>query len=258
MRGYSAFLAKEFTEMVKTRKVLIILAVFILFGIMSPILAKMMPDLLSSMTESMAEEGVVISIAEPTVADSYMQLFKNFTQMGLIVVLLVFSNILSGELSKGTLTALLAKGLRRDSVILAKYTAAVFWWTVGLAAGTGIAYIYTILLFGAHDAHHLVFSVFCLWLFVCAIITLILLSSVIVKGSVGGLAISVGSIILMFIINIFPQAVKYNPIALASSNANIALGRVEYSQVLPAVWVTAALSIVSIFFTIVIFRKKAI
>ena len=194
MTGYKAFLAKEFTEMMKTHKVLIILSVFILLGIMSPILAQMMPDILAGMTESMAEEGMTITIAGPTIADSYFQLFKNFTQMGLIVVLLVYSNMLSGELSKGTLTALLAKGLSRDAVILAKYTAAISWWTIALAASSGMAYLYNIILFGKHNAQHIIFSVFCLWLFVSFVIALILLSSVIVKGSVGAWLFQLGAL----------------------------------------------------------------
>ena len=258
MMGYMALTAKEFVGMIKTRKALILFSVFILFGILSPVIAKMMPDIINSLTASMAEDGFTFTATVPTAADAYFQLFKNFTQMGLIVLLLVFSNILSGELSKGTLITLLSKGLRRDAVILAKYTAALFWWTAALALSAATAYLYSLFLFGQHDAEHLFFSVFCLWLFVSFIIALILLSSVVIKGNVGGLVIAVGAIALMFIINISPNAARFNPIALASHNANMIIGKYDYMQLFPAMWVTIGLCAATILITLGIFRKKAI
>ena len=62
----------------------------------------------------------------------------------------------------------------------------------------------------------------------------------------------------MFVVNIFPKTAKYNPIALASNNANIILGKVDCAKMIPALWVTIGLCIITIFLTMGIFRKKAI
>ena len=48
MRAYLAFTKKEFTESFRTYKLVIMLAVFLLFGIMNPLFAKLTPALLET------------------------------------------------------------------------------------------------------------------------------------------------------------------------------------------------------------------
>lgn len=43
MRGYLAFVKKELLEQVRTYKLLILLLVFFIFGMLSPLMAKLMP-----------------------------------------------------------------------------------------------------------------------------------------------------------------------------------------------------------------------
>jgi ABC-2 type transport system permease protein len=108
MKNYVAILEKELLESVRSYKLFIMLIVFFIFGIMSPLTAKLLPELLSSMVP----EGITITLTEPAAIDSWMQFFKNVSQMGLIVMLLVFSGIIGVELSRGTLINMLTKGLR--------------------------------------------------------------------------------------------------------------------------------------------------
>ena len=128
MRGYLAFVKKELLEQVRTCKLLILLLVFLYFGMLSPLMAKLMPEILSQMPM----DGITITIPDPTAIDSYSQFFKNLTQMGLIVLVLLFSGTLTTELSKGTLINVLTKGVTRYAVILAKYTVALVLWSFAL------------------------------------------------------------------------------------------------------------------------------
>ena len=105
MRAYLAFTKKELFEFTKTYKLLLIVTVFLIFGFMNPVVAKFTPDLM----ESLMEEGIKISLPEPTIFDSWTQFFKNITQMGLIVLVIIFSGLISNELSKGTLINMLTK-----------------------------------------------------------------------------------------------------------------------------------------------------
>ena len=128
MKRYVAFTKKEFLEQLRTYRMLILFSVFFIFGLMSPLLAKILPEILSGMDL----QGMIITIPEATAVDAYAQFFKNMTQMGIIVILLVFGGVISNELTRGTLVNVLAKGLGRHTVILAKYTAMVVMWTVAL------------------------------------------------------------------------------------------------------------------------------
>lgn len=252
MKGFYAFTKKELLEQMRTYKWLIILSICFIFGMMSPLLAKLMPDLL----KGMKIEGMEIIIPEPTVMDAYGQFFKNFTQMGILAVLLVFGGSLSNELVKGTLVNILAKGLPRHTVILSKYFAAVLLWTVGLLLAAVTAYGYTFYLFNNAWLDNLVFSMFCLWLFGCFVLALIFLSSTLAAGSFGGLILSAAALVVMLIIDILPNSEKYNPITLASKNVALLNGAQDVEGMLVTVLVAGILTVASIAVSILLFAKK--
>ena len=204
-----AFIKKEFLEQFRTGRGLILMAVFFLFGMMSPLLAKLMPEILGSMDM----QGIKIVLPEPTAIDAYTQFFKNFTQMGILILLLVFGGTLSNELSRGTLINILAKGLPRHNVLLSKYIAAASLWSFSYAMAAGVTIGYTVYLFRDARVNHLFLSLFCLWLFGCLVLALILLSSAIAPGSFGGLILTTAVIVFMLLLGSFPANARYNPIA---------------------------------------------
>ncbi|HWT74252.1 MAG TPA: ABC transporter permease [Mobilitalea sp.] len=252
MKGYYAFTKKELLEQLRTFKWLIILSVFFLFGMMSPVLAKLMPDILSGMEV----EGMKIVIPDPTAMDAYGQFFKNFTQMGILVVLLVFGGTLSNELVRGTLVNILAKGMPRPVVILSKYTAAVLLWTVGYLLAAATTFGYTAYLFKDALVSNLVFSMFCLWLFGIFVLALVFLSSTIASGNFGGLVLSAVALILMLMIGVIPNTEKYNPVTLASVNVALLSGTKEVKDLIATVIITCLLTVGCMIGSIVLFGKK--
>jgi ABC-2 type transport system permease protein len=86
MSGARAYLKKEFREIGKTYKIYVIPIVFLVLGLMSPIIAKIAPDLVKSLAGSGSE--VIIQLPPSTAVDAYLQLFKNFNQIGILVVLI--------------------------------------------------------------------------------------------------------------------------------------------------------------------------
>jgi ABC-2 type transport system permease protein len=252
MKSFLAFTKKELLEQVRTFKLLIIVSVFFLFGMLSPLTAKLLPELLSGMTI----EGMVITIPEPTAMDAYTQFFKNMTQVGVLILLLVFGGTLSGEITKGTLINILAKGLHRNTVILSKYTAAVLLWTLGYVISALTSYGYTVYLFKHAMEPNLIFSFFCLWLFGCFIIALIFLSSTLTGGNFGGLVLSAAALIILLTINVIPKVEKYNPITLASKNVALLTGAIEAEKLLVTVVLTCIFTIGGIILSLAIFKRK--
>lgn len=252
MKGFVAFTKKEILEGLRTYRYLILITVFFLFGMMSPLLAKLMPDIFAGIEM----QGVQIIMPEPTVLDAYSQFFKNLTQMGILVLLLVFGGILSNELTKGTLINVLAKGLSRNTVILSKYVAAVLLWTLAYGMAAIVNYGYTAYLFSQSSVNNLGFSMLCLWLFGCFILALILLSSTIASGNFGGLILSAISIVIMLLMNIFPNLERYNPITLASKNVALLSGAAATEELLHAAIITCGLITVSILLSIILFNRK--
>lgn len=254
MNGFKAFLKKEFLEQIRTYKVLILFSVLIIFGMTSPLFAKLMPKILASMPAN----GVQITMKNPTYLDAYTQFFKNVSQIGMLVMLLVFSGILSSEITKGTLINMLSKGLTRDAVIISKYIAALTLWTFSYALSAAISYGYTIYLFGNHSVNNLLLSLFCLWVFGAFIIAIILFASTITRGNYGGLLLTILIIAILMIADIFPWSIKFNPIALASNNMGIISGSVKIGNVQINVILSVAITMVCLILSILNFRKKQI
>ncbi len=252
MRAYLAFTKKELLEQLRTYRLIIIISVFFLLGMMSPLFAKLMPDILSGMDV----QGMKIEIPEPTVMDAYGQFFKNFTQMGMVVVLLVFGGILSNEFMKGTLVNILAKGLSRPVVILSKFTAAVILWTAGFGVAVLSDYGYTLYLFGEAAVPNLAFSFFCLWLFGVFVIALILLSGALASGTFGGLILTVGGLVFLIILSISPRTIKFNPVTLTSRNMELISQSVKSNELYMPITITIILTVCSLYFAILLFRRK--
>lgn len=72
MNGFAAFLRKEWVEALRSYRILILGAVFLLLGIMNPLSAKFLPELVNAMMP----EGMTIALAQPQALDSYLQFFK--------------------------------------------------------------------------------------------------------------------------------------------------------------------------------------
>ncbi len=254
MKNYLTFLKKELLEYARTYKLFILLTVFAIFGILNPLMAKLLPEILKSLMAT--DGGISITLAEPTAFDSWTQFFKNATQMGLIVLVIVFSGILTAELSKGTLINLLTKGLPRHAVILAKFTGMVLLWTASLLLCFGLTLVYTVYLFPDGQTTNLLFSVFCLWLFGVLLLALLMFASTLTKSNYGSLLITGAGVVLLMLMDIVPAAHLYNPLALASDNMALLTNAVQPSALCTASLLTAFLSLIMIVSSLLIFRKK--
>ena len=126
MRAYLAFTKKELTEYMRNFKLFLAIALFALLGIMNPLTAKFLPDLLGNFMP----EGITILIAEPTNLDSWIQFFKNGTQIGLFIIVILLSGMMAKEYEKGTLINMVTKGLPRRTILFSKFTGALLLWTV--------------------------------------------------------------------------------------------------------------------------------
>ena len=111
-----AFLKKEWMELVRTGRLLLLLLIFILFGIMNPAIAKLTPWI---MVEQLAESGLALTAVTVDAMTSWTQFYKNIP-MALGVFVLLHSGIFTTEYQKGTLIPVVTKGLSRPRIAAAK------------------------------------------------------------------------------------------------------------------------------------------
>ncbi len=186
---------KEMGQQWRTKRVLVVAAIFLVFGLVSPLLAKFTPQLLTSIEGA---EQFAALIPEPTTADAIAQYIENITQFGFILVIVLGMGAVAGEKEKGTAVMVLSKPLTRWSFLLSKLAAqgAVFLLALLLAA-VG-AYYYTDVLFGGLAFGPFLLGNLLLWLWLMALAAVTLLGSTIADSTVAGAGIAfVGAVILL-------------------------------------------------------------
>ncbi len=253
MNGYWAFTKKEFCEHARTYKLLILGLVFLLFGLMNPLTAKFTPDLLSAL----APEGLQITVPEPTALDSWAQFFKNLSQLGLIVLVVLFSGLLATEFAKGTLVQMLTKGLSRTAVLLAKWTGVAVLWTGAYGLCFAVTGLYTLYFWpDGVEPGRLLCAAAGLWLFGLLLLSALVLGGVLWKTHAGSLLFVGGFVALLFVLHLIPALRQGNPVMLASDNTALVQGGADILDfVLPA-GVAVGLSVLFVAGACAVFRRK--
>ncbi|ASJ53782.1 hypothetical protein BP422_09580 [Brevibacillus formosus] len=143
---------KEFNELVRTYKILIVPIVFIALMITQPITMKMLPDILANSTG--LPEGAVIKIPTPSAPEVLSTAISKFSSLGTFVLILIVMGSIAGEKASGVASMVFVKPISRAKYYLAK---AITYYTLTIASmliGMGITAYYTEILFGKLDWTH--------------------------------------------------------------------------------------------------------
>lgn len=254
MRGFVSFTKKEFYEYIRTYKVFISAIFFLLLGFLNPITAKYMPELM----KEFMPEGLNITLPEPTIFDSWLQFFKNVPQLGLVAIVIIFNGIMANELSKGTLTNMLTKGLSRKIVILSKFTAASILWSFSYFLSFFVTLGYSRIFWEQITMPNLIFSVTCVWIFGLMLISCLILGGILFQSTYGGL-LFVGLIfILSYAISLFKIIANFSPIKLVTNNTGLLAEEIAVSDMTSSVAMTLVLTAVLLAISIFTFNKTKI
>ncbi|UWP59284.1 membrane protein [Ruminococcus gauvreauii] len=255
MTEYTAFVKKEFCEQVRTYKLLVTGLVFLLLGMMNPLTAKFMPELISNFMPA----GMSIEMTEPTMMDSWLQFFKNTPQMGLFVLVLVFGGSMSGELQRGTLIPVLTKGVARKTVVFAKFTAAALTWTAVYAMCFCVSWLYSVYFWDMDvQIGRLMMAVGMVWLFGILLLAVVLLGGVLFCGGWGSLLFTGIFVVLQFAAGIIPGVRANLPIRLVSDNMTLLQNQAVWTDFGPAVILTVLITILCLGISVILFNKKHI
>ena len=218
MRSQWAFIKKELLEQLRSSKLLVLIIVFVIFGIMSPAIAKLTPWIFEMMQDSLAESGIAVVPTTVTALDSWTQFFKNIP-MALIVFVLLESRIFTKEYRSGTLLLSLTKGLSRHKVVAGKTIVLAALWTIGYWLCFGITFGYNAYFWDNGIAQHLAFAAVSWWLLGLCAVMLIVLFSTLAKSSTGVLVGTAAVMLISYLLSMIPKVSRYMPTQLAGGDA---------------------------------------
>ena len=254
MRSFLALLKKEFLESLRCRRLLILGLLFTLFGIMNPAIAKLTPWMLELTSESLASAGMSVGEVTVDALTSWTQFFKNIP-MALIVFLLMYGGIFTGEYQSGSLILILTKGVSRYQIVLTKTLTLVTLWTVGYWLCYGVTYAYTAYYWDQSIMQNLTPATINWWLFGVWTICLLVLFSVLSKGSATVLLGTGGCVLACSLLGQIYKLRTYTPTVLTNSMA-LLLGAEEPDNLLPALLITVGTSLLCVVASIPIFNKR--
>ena len=120
MTGYRVLLRKELREQWRTMRLGIVVIVYLVFGILSPVLARYMPELITGM---LPPDQVPLRLPTPTTADAIDQFVKNVGGTLTIAAVLLAMGMIVAEKERGTAAFILTKPAGRGAFVGAKLTA---------------------------------------------------------------------------------------------------------------------------------------
>ena len=209
-RLFGVALRKELFQLWRNKMVLVILGVFALFGMASPLLAYFMPEIFKSIEGAEMFKDL---IPVPSVVDAMTQYLKNISQFGFLIAILVGMGSVASEKEKGITEMILHKPLPRWAFILSKFTAQSLVYVAAFLIAEILAYVYILVLFEpiSFGLFTIINLLLLMWLLCFTAITV--LGSTVSRsiGTAAGISLA-GSVVLMLSAqipnygNISPQA----------------------------------------------------
>lgn len=245
---------KDFLELLRSRKLLIIVIVLLFISVASPIFAKLTPKILSGLDM----QGITITLPEPTANDSVDQFMKNISQIGMIALIFLVSGSVTEEKNRRNLEILLTKPISRDSFIVSKFITIFLAITSAFILSSGVFYLYTASMFSYLGILAFVILVVNVLLYVLAIVSVTILGSTIAKNSIFAAGIGFISFIsFSFLIGMFSSVEVFSPGYILSHYKDLFINgwSNEFITSMISSFVVILCAIVS---SILIFRKQEI
>ena len=254
MKSLIAFMKKEWLDLVRSGRLMILLILFLLFGIMNPAIAQLTPWLLEMMAETMEQSGLAVTEVTVDAMVSWTQFYKNIP-MGLIAFVLISSNLFTKEYSAGTLILVLTKGLNRYKVIVTKGMMLFITWTVCYFMCFGVTYAYNAYFWDNSVAKNLMEAILFYWLAGVFAIALMVLFSVVFSNGTGVLLGTGGVFAVCYLVAMVPKIAKFLPTKLMGTSA-LLVGAEKVSDYHEALFVTIVITVLAFVVSVPILNKK--
>lgn len=216
MKKLWALLRNEWRCRVRTGQLLLLLILAVLFGIMSPMIAKLTPWMFESIADSLSEQGIIVGEIKVTAYTAWQQYYKNMP-IFLLIFMVLSSNVLTDEYQKGTLIPILTKGLPRSYVLLSKVCIQSLLWTLCYWLVFIVTYGYILYFWGNDVAGHWFLAAFYIWILGLWLLSVLFLASAVCGQNLHVLLFTGGVAALGYLMGVFSEWKNYSPLTLMNA-----------------------------------------
>ena len=254
MRSLNAVIKKELMEQYRSGRIFILTAVFVLLGLMNPLITKLTPWLFEQMAGQLADAGIVVKNVKVDAEVSWGQFYKNIP-MGLIAFLIMFCSILTKEIQSGTMILTLTKGLRRSKVIISKLLIMVVFWSAFYWMCFGITYGYNEYYWDNNVVDNVGFAALFWYLFGLMLIFAVMLFSAMASSGNMVLAGTCLIFVICYILSMIPNVGDHTPLRLTES-ADLLNGTAGVSDYIVPAGIAAGFCLIAFVISIAVFDRR--
>jgi ABC-2 type transport system permease protein len=219
--GFSVLLRKELSEAWRTRRLPIIALLFLVVGIISPLTARYLNEILAA---ALGDQLPMV-LPEPTAVMALEQLQKNLGQFGALAAIALAMGSVSGELDRGTAALVLAQPATRTAFLVAKLVAIALVLAVCTVLAVAVAWIYTAILFEPLPAGGWVAYAVLAWLALLAWAAITFLASTATGSTTAAAGLGFVALIGLSILAVIPAVDHVLPTGLTLPSILIASGQ---------------------------------
>ncbi len=254
MIGLGVLVSKELLEQWRTRRLVVLVAVFVAFGIGSPLLARYTPELIAAFA---ADEGLVVEMPPPTTADAIAQFVRNLGQTGVLAAILLAMGSVATEKERGTAALWLTKPASRGAFLAAKALGVGAVLLAGIV-GAGIAgYAYTVILFDPPSAPGWAAMCVLLLLQMTAYAALTFLGSTLTRSPLAAAGLGIAALTVIAIVGALPGIGAWTPSGLGEAAVAVAVaGDTIPDGVASSAFATGALAAAALVASWLAFRRQ--
>jgi ABC-2 type transport system permease protein len=220
MTGFAVLLRKELLEAWRTRRLPVIALLFLAVGIISPLTARYMNEILAA---ALGDQLPVV-LPEPSATMALDQLQKNLGQLGALAAIALAMASVSGELDRGTAALVLAQPATRPAFLMAKLAGIAVVLAACTALGAGVAWIYTSILFEPVPAGGWLAMAVLAWLALLAWAAITFLASAVTGSTTAAAGLGFVALVVISLLSVVPALGRVLPTGLAAPGTSLATG----------------------------------
>ncbi len=262
MTGFRVLLLKELLGAWRTRRLQAVLILFAVIGIVSPLTARYLPEILRA---ALGSQFPTIPIPTPAAADAVDQLQKNLGQLGAFAAIVLAMGAVAAEKERGTAAFVLTKPATRGAFLGAKLVAQGVVLAVATVVAIALGWAYTAVLFEPPPLGGWVALFALSWLGLAAWASITFLASTVSGSSAAAAGVGVVALIGVSLVGALPTVGRFLPtglleparaLATGSTGASGASGALDAGELATAIAGTAALVAASALLAWLSFRRQ--
>ncbi len=228
----------EILRLVRTRRLIAIVGVYLFFGFLGPLTARYISQILGAL----GTEGVRIEFPEPVPADGIDQFISNTTQIALLVVVMVAASALAFDARREMAVFLRTRVRGAGAIVIPAYVVTSLAALVGLTVGSLAAWYETSVLLGPLPPARMLAGIAFGAVFLAFAVAVVAFVAALVRGTLGAAGGALAALLALALLSSAPRLARWLPTHLATAMGGLARGT-PVTGYLPALAVTAVLTV---------------